>query len=159
MCTQASRHHHDTTGVLVQAMNNARPWQRRQRRVKMQQCILQGTVGIPNGRMHDQARGLVKHDNVIVGMNDVDRYVFGENATLELDQSVQLQGFTAENPQGGFYHSSIYSEFPAADPFLQAAPGELTEQLCSRLVQAQTRLAAARYRGSANVFFILTQGM
>ena len=62
------RHDHDARGVLVEPMDNARPLfatDARQVVPRMgQQRIDQRAVQIARRRMHDEARGLVQHDQV-----------------------------------------------------------------------------------------------
>ncbi len=74
--------HHQTGGVLVQAVNDTRTryvddvWH------VVQQRIEQGAAGVPGSRVHDQPGGLVDDHDVVVFVDDIQFDIFCYPLTL-----------------------------------------------------------------------------
>ena len=69
-CERASDDH-QSAGVLVEPMHDARPRHLRELRVQMQQRVLQRAGRVAGAWMHDQPGGLVEHEDVAVLVDDV----------------------------------------------------------------------------------------
>ena len=65
-----TRHHHQTTGVFVESVHNARAWQLGARRVVVQQGIEQGAAPVTRSRVHHQTCGLVNHQQIGIAVDD-----------------------------------------------------------------------------------------
>ena len=134
------RHDQQATGVLVQAVNNARAWYRRQCRVMVQQRILQGTVPITHRRVHDQPGRFVDHQQLVVLIDPIHLNRLRPDFRFYRQFSVDFNRFTTGDTLLRLTHSLVDFYLTTAQPLLQAAARIVRKQLRQHPVNPGTRL-------------------
>ena len=136
MGLQGLGHHHESGGVLVQAMDDAGTRHAVQRGYVVQQGIEQGAVGMAGGRMHHQPGGLVEHQQVIVFVDDVQLDVLGHPLALGLALGAQRQLGAAMDGVTRTQHGAVDGQAAVLDPGGETRAGVFGEQLGSDLIEA-----------------------
>ncbi len=113
---QGLGHDHQAGGVLVQAMNDAGARDVDQIRYVMQQRIEQCAVGVARSGVHDQPGGLVDHQNLIILVNDLERYVLRYPFALRLLLCTQFEHRTSVHGIAGAQHSAVHGQQTILDP-------------------------------------------
>ena len=152
MGAQAAGDDHHAGSVLVQPVHDPRAGQRGQRLIEMQQRVLQRAVRVARRRMHHQARRLVDDDQVVVGVEDIQRNRFRPHLVVTLDLRREFQMLAAEQPVGRLADPTVHGQLATADPLLKSRPREIRKQLGRRLVQAQPGVFRGRGRAQFDMF-------
>ena len=131
-------HHHQATGVFVQAVNNARPGHVRGQRVQRQQAVEQGAAPIAGRGVHHQTRRFVDHPQMRVFVDHVDGHGF-RYESLRLGRGAQ--GHLNLVPQAHLgrhlgHDTAINQGIALLNQLLQIAARELGHHLSQRFVQA-----------------------
>lgn len=127
--------HHQTGGVLVQAMDDAGTRHVLEPRHMVQQGVEQCAIGMPSSWMHHQSGGLVQHQQVIVLEDDIQLDVLGYPLALRLLLGIQLQQSAAVHDVARTQHAAVNGEEPVLDPAGKAGAGVLGKELRSDLVE------------------------
>jgi outer membrane protein assembly factor BamD len=130
--------HQQSAGVLVQPVDNAAAGNAGQHRRMIKQSVLQSSVAVPGRRVHDQARGLVDDQDLVVLINHRQRDILTLDGRGLLDFGVQDYLLTAHEPMLRGQNGTIDSGRAAFDPALQAAPGKIRKQLAEDLIKTTT---------------------
>ena len=93
----------------------------------MQQAILQCAIPITHCRVYHQAGRLVDHNQIIICMDDIQRYVLRDDHTLAFNLRVQHQSLVCIDTIGWLDNPTVHRQIPAANPLLQTPPGILRE--------------------------------
>ena len=82
--------HHEPGGIAVETVHDTRARHAINTRAVTEQGIQQGAAGITGTRVNNQASGLIDHDNIVVFIDDIQRYRLGLKTPLGLQ--LRLQG-------------------------------------------------------------------
>lgn len=129
-------HHHQTGGVLVQAVDDAGTRDIDDVRYVVQQCVEQGAIGVASSRVDHKPSGLVDHQDVVVFIDDIQLDVLGHPLALGFLLGVERQQRTAVDDIARTQDSAIHRQAPLLDPGGQARARVLSEQLGGDLVEA-----------------------
>ena len=136
-------------------MNDSRPGQCRESLVEIQERILQRSVRVTRRRVDDQPGRLVDHNQVRIGMQEVQGNGLRPHRVGRLNRRVYDQAFATTHPLADLAAKTVERELAAPDPLLQLAPGKVVEKLGRDLVQAQSRLAGAHPGGQSDSLEVL----
>jgi len=117
----AARHHHHTAGVLVQAVDDAGAWHRRQLRCMCQQAVHQRTACIACPGVYHQPCGFIDHQEVRVLMDDVEPHGFGLGTHSGIGNHGHDDGLTAQNPVAWPPLSAVDEHGAVQQPGFEAA--------------------------------------
>lgn len=135
---QGLGHHHQARGVLVQAMNDTGTRHVDDVWHVVQQRIEQGTAGMAGGRVHNQARRLVDHQDVVVFVDDIQLDVFCDPLALGLLLGLQSKHGATINGIARTHDGAIDRQAAFFDPRSKPRTRVLGEQLGGDLVEALT---------------------
>ena len=116
LCLNGLGHHHQTGGVLVQAMHDTGARDIDDVRHVVQQGVEQGAIGMASSRVHHQARRLVDDQDVVVFVDDVELDVLGDPFALGFLLGSQLKDGTAVHDVAGADDRSVHSQATFFDP-------------------------------------------
>ena len=94
----------------------------------MEQCVLQCSVRMPGGGMDHQPGRLVKHDDIVIGMDDIQWNVLRQNFTLQLQLRIQVQALSSTDSVCGFAYLAVHGQLATTHPLLQPAPRKVRKQ-------------------------------
>ncbi len=135
---QGLGHHHQTGGVLVQAVDDTGTRDVDDVWHMMQQCVEQGAAGVAGSRMDDKPGRLVDHHDLVVFIDDVQLDVFGLPLALGFLLGVQHQQRATVDGVAGAHDGAIDRQTALFDPRSQPRARVLGEQLGGDLVEALT---------------------
>ena len=141
-----ARNQQQTAGPLVQAVDDPRPRHCFQPRVKIQQGVYQGSVGVAGARVHDQSDRLVDHQEIIALIHDLKRDVLGPIDSPWLQRLANQYLLAAGQLLSRAGRLAIQEHIAAFYPLLDAAPGKLRKHSGQDLVQTKTCLIRWYYQ-------------
>ena len=114
-------HHENAGGVLVEPMHDARPRQRGQRCVVVDQRILQRAIRVAGAGMHHEPGRFVDHQNGVVLVDDIERDRLGDHAGIvRLAGHEQAYLLAAGDLGLGHRRFAVDRERALGEPVLQA---------------------------------------
>ncbi|MNN50120.1 hypothetical protein D3C81_1646930 [compost metagenome] len=128
-------HHHQAGGVLVEAVDDAAARHAGQLGGMVQQGVEQGAVGMPGGRMHDQPRRLVQHQDLLVFVDDVQLDILRLVLDLRVALGLQLQHGTTVDGVARTQHGTVDGQPAILDPASQARARMIGKDLGGDLVK------------------------
>jgi hypothetical protein len=131
-----ARDHEQPAGVLVEAMHDAAPRKQPQRRVPVQQPVLQRAMPIAGGRVNDEPSRLVDHQQMLVLEHDIERQRLRPALPDRLQQCMDPGPLAATNPRAGTASSTVDAHHSGLDPALDPAARELRKAGGQGLIQA-----------------------
>ena len=135
LAREVARDEQQAARVLVEPMHEARARQHRERWVEVEQRILQRARPVTRARMHDQADGLVDHEQRLVAVHELQRNRFGLDCDRRRELGCERELLAALQQRSRARRLARQRELARVDPGLQAAPRELREQRGRRLIQ------------------------
>ncbi len=133
---QGLGHHHQTGGVLVQAVDDACARHIDDVRHVVQQGIEQGAIGMACRRVDHQPGRLVDHQDLVVFIDDVQLDVLSHPLALGLLLGIQGQQRAAVHGVAGAQDRAVDRQAALFDPRSQPRARVLGEQLGCDLVEA-----------------------
>ena len=104
----------------------------------MQQAIHERSAGIPGPRVHDQPRGLVHHERVIILVHDIQPDRLRSRSDFNFRPRLECYGFPTRDGVSWSFRATINRDRTGQQPFLQAAAGIFGKHPGKCLVQTQT---------------------
>ncbi len=129
-------HHHQTGGVLVQAVDDAGTRYVDDIRHMVQQCVEQGAIGVARSRVDHQPGRLVDHQDVVIFIDDIQLDVLGQPLALGFLLGLEGQQRAAIDDIARTQDGAINRQAPLLDPGGKARARVLSEQLGGDLVEA-----------------------
>ena len=122
-------HHQEPAGIFINPMHDAGSRDPVERRVVMQQGVLEGPVMVSRGRVNHQPLGLVDHDEGLILVDDVE----WNGLRCDLGDHVEDRGqdhvLAAKKFSLGFRRLPIDGDDTGSDPVLNPVAGIVREQL------------------------------
>ena len=138
MRLQGLGHEEQARRVLVDPVNYAGPGNLLQLRRMVQQAIHERPTGIPGARVHDQPRGLVHHQQVVILVYDVQPNRLRSRPDFTFHPRLQRDGFPTGDGVARSLLTAIDSDRASQQPFFQAASGIFGKHPGKCLVQTET---------------------
>ena len=135
-----------TAGTLVQPVDDPRPWQRFESRVKIQQGIDQGAIRVAGARVHDQPDRLVDHQEIIALVHYLQRDMLWPIDGPRLQGLANQHLLATRQLLSRASRLAIQQYIAALNPLLDAAPRKLRKQSGQDLVQTVTCLIRRYYQ-------------
>jgi hypothetical protein len=120
-------HHHQTGGVLVQAVHDTGARHIDDVRHVVQQGVEQGAISVTGSRVHHQARRLVDHQDVVVFIDDVQLDVLGDPFALGFLLGSEFKNGATVNDVSRADDRPIHSQAAVFDPGGKARARVLSE--------------------------------
>jgi len=142
--------HHQTGGVLVQAVHDTGARQPGQIGIVMQQGVLQRTIRVAGRRMHHQSGRLVDDQQLAVRVAHIERDGLRLNVRLFEQSRVNLDAFAAAHPLLRRGRAVVDLHASQLYPLLQAAARVAAKQLGKHHVQTPTGSGERYLRSEVN---------
>ncbi len=130
-----TRHHHQATGVLIQAVNDTGAWHAGQTRVKIEQTVLQGAITIAGRRVYHQAGRFVDDPHLRILIDNIQGHRLGLDSALVLQLGADFDSLATQHPLPYGHRLPLQQDLTPLCPLLQTTAGILREKLGQHLVE------------------------
>lgn len=138
MRRQRAADHEQSAGILVQPVHDTRARQPLERRIAMEQCVLQRAARVAGTRMHDQTGGLVDDEKMPVLVDDLERNGLGCCFSTGFHERVDNDTLPARQFVARAQGSTVDEHPPPFNPVFETGAGVLRQELGERLIEAAT---------------------
>ena len=137
-----ARHYHQSTGVLVQAVHNAGPWQHRSVWIESQKGIEQRAAPVARGWVHHQTGRFVDDQQVLITEHNSQRDgLWLERLALQRWTQLNAAVLPCLDPRGRFSGHDLLERYCSAfNKLLEVTPGKFGHEFNQRLIKPQAML-------------------
>ena len=97
--------------------------------------------GIAGCGVDDQAGRFVQHQQIVIGVNDVQLDTLGEDFIAAFRFRIQVEQLASAQAVGRLRGDPVHGQRTSPDPFLQPGAGEIRKKIGSRLIQSHSGMA------------------
>jgi hypothetical protein len=101
----------------------------------VQECIDEGAGGMTRCWVDDQPRGLIKDDDIVIFVNDVERNVFRAKDVFYRRRDVDLNALAGGYLEGGAADDTIDGDVARLDELMQVRSAEVRDVPGNEFVQ------------------------